>query len=114
MEVQLGMEKQRGTVQFQLKVWDSGLRPRFQMVTSGEQEIFTHNSGLLEAVQGSLEIRFAKKQGMEAHALGTLKALPPDAALFYLASVISLAFSWATCSGVKPMPRMLVASLKWT
>jgi hypothetical protein len=27
MEVQLGMEKQRGTVQFQLKVWDSGLRP---------------------------------------------------------------------------------------
>lgn len=60
MEVQLGGEQHRGTVQFQLRVWDSGLRPRFHMVTSGEQEIFNHNSGLLEAVQGSLEIKFKR------------------------------------------------------
>lgn len=50
-------ERHQATVQFKLNVWDYGIRSSFQMTTWGAEEIYAHNSGLVEVTQGDLRIK---------------------------------------------------------
>lgn len=55
-------EGSQATVQFNLQVWDYGIRRSIHMRTWGEDEIFTHDSGIMAVAQGNLRIEPACKK----------------------------------------------------
>lgn len=54
----IGDKQDQATVNFTLKVWDYGIRRQFQVVTwSDRNQIFNHDSGVVDITQGNLRIK---------------------------------------------------------